>query len=1268
MEEPVAPYYAGGPQTLVNPYGQQFLALGVAAGTLGVGGYGAIRLMRSAGLRPVDYIYAGVRAVEDFSPGQVFRTFQFGNWLSQFTESAAKPISISVDEIDKLKDTEWFRDLLRRSNYRARDAITYGLQFRDNTLYAGDTVVLKHARVMTSTGEPHLAAAYARISGSKLEDIHDATKMKIPLGPHGEVYYFTGADTRTGALLNQVRAIGSEWIHRANRLASAPFELEPIRTVWSKVTGFSEKYLGFTPRLEVKSGTALQMLGRMGVKWGVLATAAYLGYQSIDWAVQEADIFDATPFAEGITAGVATLGVRANLLAAKVADVIPGLRSFREWQEENAPGSTSLSKLAAFPLVGAIAGATGSWITTLYTRSKFVAEGMNEGLTLGEAIVAAAPRVFEYEEKIARNNFLAAFARKKWGTSKLPFVGELGRTKVYSLFGAAIVGALALPFLPGALIPEKTYEELEKIYSGEQEIPVRKGRWWELGRSPYEGKRIEYFRPHWYPRMLQDARTKSMHGGERPNPIAEWIRQNFTYEPELEHYYDRPYPITGTAFEDIPIVGPLLSATIGRLVKPPKLMHTEEWLGDGASLSRSNLARQNEQLTSESKVLRIQERYGDKPRFELGEAPKGTPVDPYSTQQVLGEQAYRMTELMGLVGFTISAIKKKITGSDEWFDQEERLQSARRMYGAERAYWDMEIGGGLGTTEFFRRLYPHRRRQIPEYNPIRNTMPEWLPGPGDRSPDFLHGDPFVKIKEGEMRLPGEGFAARYPELKGVDPEDYPLVYRYKILSDIAPYSEKTDIVEQQIREMIKRKELTKREIEIFKTAKRQMEEAKKSRTNFYNYEVLRDETDMVVPSLGAAQSRELLAIVNEEIRSKEKRPQGFAKLVRGYWEFIISSAQNPLEAIAPIAPASKLIAMETAIGNYKRTQIYGPEIAFWDSPIEDFIKPFFREFASALGYEQIPKEEKRRRQIAEYFDILEYIKNKRLAESARNIGWWGTARQYFQKAKETTIGVNPYERDYSTLFRAIPKSERDYFNAFVKARTAKERQEILEMVPANLRRIYEAQWELRYADTLRNLMKKGAIPEELHERAWQEISTVFAKRKSAGFPINEELIARYQEERKEYEEGRYESYADWYRRAVLIPEALEDTGLPGPDWVGWHPGVDLQDIKLRVIKNEGFDIHDFDLWESDEREAAHRPYVDEAVEQLEQTQLEASDKSPEEVRAEIKAILDELGIAGQVNVFALKSDKLQYSFEIEASEDRTAELRQVIKQRLERVG
>jgi hypothetical protein len=47
--------------------------------------------------------------------------------------------------------------------------------------------------------------------------------------------------------------------------------------------------------------------------------------------------------------------------------------------------------------------------------------------------------------------------------------------------------------------------------------------------------------------------------------------------------------------------------------------------------------------------------------------------------------------------------------------------------------------------------------------------------------------------------------------------------------------------------------------------------------------------------------------------------------------------------------------------------------------------------------------------------------------------------------------------------------------------------------------------------------------------------------------------------------------------------------LPKENWLGWHPDIDLDKVKLKVVKNEAMDRHDFNLWESQQEEMSREP-------------------------------------------------------------------------------
>jgi hypothetical protein len=1263
-----------GSQTV--PHSAEEQSLGWTKFGLGVGAMALLgHIPTGRGKRGFDHFIGAIRAVEEYSPGHVFRTFQVSHMLSFLEAPSLQRRFLSPEILHGLRGTgagrAWLEHHIRtvgQERWRAADVMNRGFRFEGGRLLVGaegGEVLLERAGVTRAIpgASPQAQAGYARsLAGGGLLDVSMRTgdiaraetdfarrvfTQRIPFRDAAgklrqETFMITGAQTRLRSAGRLLAGYGATLAERINQLARAPFELEPFRTIFQKVP------LVRSLRFDVVPSSGLKVLGKMTAKLGLLGSAAYLSYQHLDYLARESETLDDTILQEGVTAGLATLWTRGQVAASRTAESL-GLHDYREWQERAAPGSTELSKLLAFPLMGAIGGLTIGYSQ----RVRRLAGFRKAGLGMAQASIAADAELAVFRRNVYGGKLpteLMAAADQKtlalveqsiqkkvegWQGKLAGAIGrrqerrgimggitrllgkQPGPTTLKALLGAGLGLGMVLPFLPGAMMPSTRPDELERIYSGEQDVPIRRGRWWEFGRSPYEGQRIDRFRPHWYPRMLARAKEKSIWGEDVPSPLERWWIENFTYELEQKHYYERPYPITGTAFEDIPFLGPLLSATIGQIVKPPAYMHAEEWMRAG----EEGIEFRRPPLKFGEKVL-------------PGEAEVGAPISPYGTKGVLGEQAYRMTEMVGLPGFTMTAIKDAITGTGDLFDQEMQLESARRMYGAEREYWDLELGGGLGSTELLRRLYPHRRRQIELYNPIRNLMPEWMPGPGERSPDFLHGDPFVKVPEGETRLPGAGYAALHPELEGVAPEDYPVFHRFAILADIAPYSDKYKIAAAEIRRAIGRGRLSNEEIEAVRETFKQVA-AKKTKKEFTPY-VHRERARTPI--------EEVLAAANESAKQAGDEPSWFERTIGSYWETLAHNAETPFEYLTPISPASKLVHMRTAVEDYERTQLYGTQNAFWGHPIRDFFSPLFDSMKHEFGWKGIPDHVQEQRDLEEYFDILKYVKFTRLKRAARMAGDTEAIKEYEDRRRETLFGINPYTYNYSHLYRALPRRERDYFQEFTEA-DMEERAQIISMVPENEAALYMARWKLKDAEDLKKAIKKGLLTEEQVISAEEVINQLYQEKDAEGFPKSQTLWAEYIATRM-----AGESYADWYRRVKLLADKLGGRPLPGPDWVGWNPAVDLEDIKLKIVEQEGRNTYDYDLWPDRQRQAARRePLIQQAAQALEGTMSET------DVRQRILSVLTNHEIRGaHVVVSTLATGKS--AVDLRLDEDRTPDL------------
>jgi hypothetical protein len=125
-----------------------------------------------------------------------------------------------------------------------------------------------------------------------------------------------------------------------------------------------------------------------------------------------------------------------------------------------------------------------------------------------------------------------------------------------------------------------------------------------------------------------------------------------------------------------------------------------------------------------------------------------------------------------------------------------RTKRSRQMTNISRRYYERELGAGLGPSPSMKehfgyseplRRFIQRESFEPQANEIPNNMPSWLPG-DDYMTNFKVGDPYVRVDDGYARLPGAGYEALHPELKGLNPEDYPDIHKLRILSDVAPYS------------------------------------------------------------------------------------------------------------------------------------------------------------------------------------------------------------------------------------------------------------------------------------------------------------------------------------------------------------------------------------------------------------------------------------------------------------------------------------------------
>jgi hypothetical protein len=731
------------------------------------------------------------------------------------------------------------------------------------------------------------------------------------------------------------------------------------------------------------------------------------------------------------------------------------------------------------------------------------------------------------------------------------------------------------------------------------------------------------------------------------NPIKALVGSDeWKYHYEQKYQYERPAVMTGTYGEDIPFVGPLVAATVGKLLKPRKLIRQEEWaLGGGEYKHRPK-----------DKDL--------EPAYELGGLGPGAPVDPEEATQVFNELMYKRREAVGLVGFAEGAIQKAITGREETFANLQTMSTMGKETGSEYWLWShLNLGGFFATSELIRRFIPRTRSYLETYNPLRNTMPSWMPD--DYFLDLKYGNPFDKIPEAEIRLPGPGFAALYPEVEGLAPEKYPLAYRAKILGDVAMWSDEYKQTIQQAKANMS--QMSDRERAIVRNTEEQVKQ-KKIRRDIKEYRFDSDKLeaqkvtitdvlsprnvktaefgDMTLELQGVGRitknMQEVMSRATEELQGKkvtvytpslesrsidllesgprmkvfleaegtnyaqmmaqegfvEAKPltdefeqlqfSGTERLIGAASERLLHGVETPLEYLTPVSPASKFIRQRSAIEEYIASEAIGTMNAFWDKPIENFLKPAANMTLYSLGFTGVPEEIRQRRNINQYFDMLKWTKAKKLEREAIKQGDREMVSEQRQAQQETLFGVDAFGSPVNIL-RAMPRRERDFFTYFSQAQSEEERSQILQLVPENERRIYLTQW-LRQEEAAARAKNKAKVQDDRDNRTL--VASKLA-RKSEGFEITQDLEEQWLEET-----GGQIPFDDWIREKKA-EEYFSTHSLPGAEWLGFHPAVDLDDVKLKYVEMAGLSHFDFDLWGAQKASLARKPYIDEdLIEQM----------------------------------------------------------------------
>ncbi len=747
----------------------------------------------------------------------------------------------------------------------------------------------------------------------------------------------------------------------------------------------------------------------------------------------------------------------------------------------------------------------------------------------------------------------------------------------FALGAVARVGAEAQAAVSGVVPGGMGYgQKRQQLLSGE--VPIRKGRFWPLGNTKFSGGKIEYYRPSWYRRFQGGAMFTSDTYGSPMEKLLYYndfspLRPLDPYRFEKKHYQDRPYPVTGEYFSGpFGAAVPILNATIGRVLKPQRVMHKPELdralssyvpvgasgaympselpgnvgyeeqrnpnvsypaarpapyggkplrfisplsdyasevasspmggMGQSYNISRSNkmLANSGNPLNTAGKIIRDQSGLGNSilaaaayqrvpvsnevqpvlfgPPTGPGIMPpkivaSGLPIRTSSNEFLSGELGYRLQETFGIYGFAGGNLRASLgLGSYDFEPNKSVLQSASKAYGTTRAFWDLNLGGlgdiplqaegalgNIEASEIVRRFIPKERTNVNFINPIKNTMGKEYPFLPNSSNfiDFTTGDPFTKVKEGELRLPGVGYE-RFNRLYSDNSGRYGAVNQLDILADVAPYSKEFRAINSRIDKM----GLGEDERNKVGQIRAQLNSIENSKTDFTPYS-----------------DYSFFDKVSNPIRSVKDTVLHTDNFVN-----------------------NKFIGKKTATEDWERRNVYGSTFPEWQNPVDSFIKPIYDKgtqrnpllaagvgaFAFAFfgktkrmqtglaafgavttgGYSAfqkikedryLPLRRKKELALEEYVDILSFVKNKTAATRAERFGDIESAKQFTLASKKTMYGADLNTKSIDQLAAAVPKRKREHFKAMLEA-PEDERGRILSTAGRLERRLYEAAWGL----------------------------------------------------------------------------------------------------------------------------------------------------------------------------------------------------------------
>lgn len=294
----------------------------------------------------------------------------------------------------------------------------------------------------------------------------------------------------------------------------------------------------------------------------------------------------------------------------------------------------------------------------------------------------------------------------------------------------------------------KSREDIEDIYSGRKEVPIKAGRGWLFSLSNYEGNKIKYFSPSDYAINKSNARNDILGSVlERTlyqplpilnmNPIGDIIDPGH-YAKKLQYSY--PVPQIDAIGTNLPLIGPLVGFVTNKL----------PFIGSG-NIRKNEWKNPNIQTGLDDYGNGFSQ-YDREGRLKSGIYSRVASANSFG--QSFDEMLYRSQEIIGLHGFAMNAAMEGVLGRRP-FENERLIESSSSISSSSRIFWETGGSDPFMLNEILRRLNPKPRnnRSLETYNPLFNTKGDWLPE------ELQIGNVLSKIERAEIRTPGRAYEA-----------------------------------------------------------------------------------------------------------------------------------------------------------------------------------------------------------------------------------------------------------------------------------------------------------------------------------------------------------------------------------------------------------------------------------------------------------------------------------------------------------------------------